>query len=380
MVVRCPLRPREYENTECRKSAIRDMRTTYQKASQVLALDRELANRSKDSSITELYIRLKLSGWTRRLWTLQEGSLAKEVHIQFADGARTLQEMDAAMQQKSDQPLQGIYLRYRFLAKTFFGPYIRGPTQQGQQRMMGLWKAVQWRSTSHAADEPVCLATLLGLDPGPILDIPPENPIDRMIKFLCMAQPLPLVLLFQPPPRMQVPGFRWAPTSLLNCFRTTASNPFNVVHGTGEISPTGKGLVFARTGLEFCLDDASTLSLGSLFRITVSVDGRLRMLAGSYNDTVNNNDLQSALDGAVIQRPAVITVDTFSTKDQLGKFGGMGVLVDIVGLDQGTDILEAHFISLISLLPVAPSVQFLQAEFKTWHSTVLPESQKWRVC
>lgn len=131
------------ENIEYRKSAIRNMRTTYQKASKVLALDRELANRSKDSCIIEPYIRLKLSGWTRRLRTVQEGMLAMEVHIQFADGARTLQEIDAAMQQKSDQPLQGLYLRYRFLAKTFFGPYIRGPTQQGHQRIMGLWKAVQ---------------------------------------------------------------------------------------------------------------------------------------------------------------------------------------------------------------------------------------------
>lgn len=128
------------------------------------------------------------------------------------------------------------------------------------------------------------------------------------------------------------------------------------------------------------MDNASKLSLGSVFRITVSVDGHLRTLAGSYTDTVDNNDLQSATDGAVIQRPAVITVDTLSTKDQLGKFGGMGVLVDIVGLDQGTDILEANFISLISLLPVGSSAQLLQAEFRTWHSTVLPQNQKWRVC
>jgi hypothetical protein len=64
------------------------MRKTYADADRVLVLDRYLeAIASKPLLHTESLVRILCSSWTRRLWTLQEGALAKSLYFQFADEA-----------------------------------------------------------------------------------------------------------------------------------------------------------------------------------------------------------------------------------------------------------------------------------------------------
>lgn len=64
------------------------MRKTYADADRVLVVDRYLtAVEIKLLLRTECLMRILCSSWTRRLWTLQEGALAKSLYFQFADEA-----------------------------------------------------------------------------------------------------------------------------------------------------------------------------------------------------------------------------------------------------------------------------------------------------
>src|ERR1700731_4676931 len=61
-------------------------------------------------------------------------------------------------------------------------------------------------STSRAIDEPVCLATLLGVDVRPMLDTPRPQ---RMQKLYTSLGTLPAGLVFLRGPKPNMEGFRW---------------------------------------------------------------------------------------------------------------------------------------------------------------------------
>lgn len=67
-----------------RKQAIRQMKEIYHSSYQVLVLDAEIQI-ANASDMTEAFIRISLSGWTRHLWTLQEGVLGDHLHFRFKD-------------------------------------------------------------------------------------------------------------------------------------------------------------------------------------------------------------------------------------------------------------------------------------------------------
>ena len=235
---------------EQRKQAIREMRHTYANAACVLALDAELMTLRADALPVEMYIRLKLSSWSRRVWTLQEAALAKVVMIQLSDGVRSLKQVLEAVKTDGQKDERDLYRRYSFLAKSFFQPF----RQQHQElsiptQMIDMWKQLQWRATSRQADEAVCFATIMGFEPGPVLQVSSTNPGGRMAVFLRLVRIIPFVLLIQPPPRIPLVGFQWAPLSLLNCFRNGATNPFRTVPGVGILDSDGQGLHMERPGV-----------------------------------------------------------------------------------------------------------------------------------
>ena len=62
------------------------MRKTYEEAAVVVVLDAWLQQQlSRSISNVESMMRIALSGWTRRLWTFQEGSINKNDSIVFND-------------------------------------------------------------------------------------------------------------------------------------------------------------------------------------------------------------------------------------------------------------------------------------------------------
>jgi hypothetical protein len=77
------------EHKAYRKKSIAHMSAIYHEADIVLVLDSWLQEIPRSVNITEKAIRMYLANWQRRLWTLQEGILAKKLYIQFTTRRRT---------------------------------------------------------------------------------------------------------------------------------------------------------------------------------------------------------------------------------------------------------------------------------------------------
>lgn len=115
-----------------------------------------------------------------------------------------------------------------------------------------LQRALDYRSVSVASDEPLCIATLMALDTGYIAAVPDaEGRMARAWELLSRADGgLPVRLIFYVEETLNMPGWRWAPRSLLG---SSVSDPVMGIDerivrlrkDQGETS--GKGL--ARAGI-----------------------------------------------------------------------------------------------------------------------------------
>lgn len=198
--------------------AIEKIRLVYKQAKHVLVLDAGLmAYPARSQEAPEMLVRIFTSGWMRRLWTLQEGALAKSLYFQFKDEARSLNELTMSV----------------FLVKT--NMLYRALTHDVHKEMLGLMgffnmeavggdislldRALQFRSVSVASDEPLCIGTLLSLDLNAILQVEETQEV-RMEKvwelFGAKNGGIPSQVLFLEEPRLAARGWRWAPKSLLN--------------------------------------------------------------------------------------------------------------------------------------------------------------------
>ncbi|KAL7917205.1 hypothetical protein ACQKWADRAFT_307353 [Trichoderma austrokoningii] len=235
------------ELKEYRKRAIRLLGRTYTKAVGVLVLDRELSHfESSKASILELAIRVICCGWLKRLWTLQEASLAIKadgidtLYIQMADGPAYWNRRSKCFESGPSDPepaphrvnplsfpvkdektdlVYGLHLETVMQDRL---PSIREIQEpRFGTRFQSIMNAVQNRSTSKREDEPICMASLLGLDLQQILDA--RDADERMMKFYRILHEIPKAVVFAD---FGIPDFlsrnftmapyRWAPRSLLS--------------------------------------------------------------------------------------------------------------------------------------------------------------------
>ena len=256
--------PVALDHKHIRKLAIRGMAHTYRNAAKVLVLDSEILQSSKKAPKLELYARVKLSGWMRRLWTLQEATLAYDLFFQLRDGVQSLIDIIKGLRRELSIDSQILYTRFDQDAVAAFKPILENHRdvkfsgKPGQASLPGprvslgsTLRSLQWRSTSRRGDETVCIATLLGLDPLPVLDIPEMEHSRRMIQLLQIVPEIPLGTIFQPPPQLGVEGFRWASPSFLASVRNTETLP-TLISGhevMAKLGPLGTGLVVKQPGL-----------------------------------------------------------------------------------------------------------------------------------
>ena len=71
----------------CRTSAICEMRDVYALADRVLVLDSWILKGSTEDPISKRSMRLMMSNWQRRLWTLSEAVLARNLYIQYENAS-----------------------------------------------------------------------------------------------------------------------------------------------------------------------------------------------------------------------------------------------------------------------------------------------------
>jgi hypothetical protein len=241
-----PLQP-----NDLRIDQIGKMRHIYKDASCVLVLDGWVQEVATTADISEKFARLYLSNWQHRLWTCQEGVFASKLYFQFHDGQERLTELtEEAGLRKSDGPRRSSIPALALDIPAF----NEGKLERFDlsDRVEPILEAVRRRTTTKKKDETVCIATLLGLDPTPILRMDVDSYRDvceqRMEKLIEMIETLPQGLIFNKMERLTTPSYRWAPRTFLG---QKLSDPLWVYHpddrdllnGDNGVFVPGHGLI-----------------------------------------------------------------------------------------------------------------------------------------
>jgi len=206
-----------------KRIAISQLRTVYTDATKVLVLDRHLMRVGPDSM--EQILQLLACEWQRRLWTLQEGRLARDLCIQFRDGAVPVSELARIAPLAEFRKSNADIFDFFFLAKSDVeGRFSK--EQDAKTQFLNLVEDLSSRSATVKSDEPICLATMLGLD------LEDFNPYPTMPDIYRSFREVPQDLIFLNQPRLRLPGLLWAPSTFLEIEY--------VSFAWGEASPSGR--------------------------------------------------------------------------------------------------------------------------------------------
>ncbi|KAF2500699.1 hypothetical protein BU16DRAFT_614420 [Lophium mytilinum] len=234
--------------------AIMRMRDTYSQAWAVLVIERTISSVNlKDKTDIELMMRITCSPWNRRLWTLQEGALARQLFFQFKDGVCHFEStLDCV--QNATGPLSENSLRASIELRAAEILCHRFTTLSHGEKLLYLATALFHRATSVSSDEPLCLATLLRLDIEKIMAARVDQ---RMLNFWSQMTEVPAEVLLWNTPTLSVDGYRWAPTSLISVAAFSLSS--HSVQSPRYIAATRcpRGLKATFLGMHFPLKDRS---------------------------------------------------------------------------------------------------------------------------
>ncbi|KAI9810232.1 MAG: hypothetical protein M1827_006366 [Pycnora praestabilis] len=217
--------PVTQEYNTIRKFAIKSMATYYQQAEKALILDGELMDTACDTSNEEVCMRVSTANWWRRLWTLQEGLLPKELWFQFNDRAIELESLlecngVPSLSLPSSSSLPSSFNAQQWSmdnaiqkeASDRLHRFIDFRKAVAIDRIRYIWEGFHYRSTSKEGDEAACLCTLFGVDIASSLAS--ENPSIK--HFIKLQKSFPAITIFASSQnRIMEDGLHWAPRSFV---------------------------------------------------------------------------------------------------------------------------------------------------------------------
>lgn len=234
---------------ECRMLAICGMTDIYALADRVLVLDSWILKGSRNDSILERSTRLVMSNWQRRLWTLSEAVLSKNLYIQFRDEPLHTERLLIESKDHYEHSAEFYDDTPAFAIAKSIPILWFDPNDAASQRFDALMYYIGQRATSWPSDETVCFSSLLALSPQSLLDVPRDDLVVRMVKFSMMVGTFRQQMIFDSGPRCQAEGFGWAPASFLN--KAGASAITDRGEGyvrVGNLDPCG-GLLVSYSGI-----------------------------------------------------------------------------------------------------------------------------------
>lgn len=277
---------------DVRRQAIECMAYVYREASHVLVLDAELVQIPHTVGFLEALFRIALSGWNRRLWTLQEGVLAKKLWFQFKGGARSLDSLYEALveSQIGEKRMKNRFgidpVRQDAMNMNLHHTSIARST--GSKRLTALAQALQRRSCMAPSDESIVLATMLQLDLKQILNIPESRIDDRMAIVWSSQETIPQSIFRLPGAKLVHKSLPWAPKSLMGAERIIANSRITFQQQNGAVvidcaafvlDPSPQGLTFPVT----------------LTPETFSKDGILIRVDIALGEDVRHFDIQNSM-------------------------------------------------------------------------------------
>lgn len=221
--------PWENDEENRRRKAIGRMRDTYESATSVLVVSTDFTSVAGTITPAEALLRVATSGWMRRLWTLQEGVLARNLYFEFSDGALNFNSLEIAVNTNFNSTF--VPVKVDALQS---GHHFQKFKSMQHNKMEELHNALQWRNTSWQDDEPLCLSILLDLDAEKIAGTEGK---DRMWTLLSMLPNIPTQLIFAPGSRIAREGFTWAPKSIMH--REGYTMALEIDNPTATIGPFG---------------------------------------------------------------------------------------------------------------------------------------------
>jgi hypothetical protein len=249
-----------------RKMAIRNMHTTYTLADKTIVLDAELMEARRGNDYIETAMRITISGWMRRLWTLQEGLLSKNLYFKFFD---ELVEMES-LEELFPSANSSLESSVPEAARTYYHGLMRSTTHEEKNRkdlVAPVWKATQWRKTSHPKDETLAIATLLNIDPKLLLQVSDDfekrpgdeagssqdvGGLQQRMQFLLSElgdlDAIPPGMIFLPGPRLLLKGFGWAPQTWMGGHKVDHPDPLSIPGPAARL--VSRGLVVQYPGFK----------------------------------------------------------------------------------------------------------------------------------
>ncbi|MCJ1379162.1 hypothetical protein MMC17_002262 [Xylographa soralifera] len=186
-----------------RYKAIQTMSTVYSRAAAVIILDTGLQSwNSVASAPLEALVRMLTSNWSQRLWTVPECWLASNALVVVHNGLVKPSGICDALQNDS------MYIPYRNIAWTL----SRLCQKTEALTLMDTHSLLGPRECSRPEDETLAIAPLLGLNITHLTEFEGQ---DRVAKFWQLVGRVPQYFLFLDSPRLEVPGFSWAPRTLM---------------------------------------------------------------------------------------------------------------------------------------------------------------------
>ncbi|KAK1656206.1 hypothetical protein BDP81DRAFT_389030 [Colletotrichum phormii] len=256
--------------------------------------------RDPSKGVMDVAAQVYLSPYMRRMWTLQEAVLAgasrargigDRLCLSFADGILSLESIINLLKQA---PRQEAVLAYRFMAE--FRDLSTHMWQLGDDDDDKLVKhslkgfdfflnmltvALKYRNVTVASDEVICPATLLNLRINSTKGVVPlighgETPEEGMCelwrRLQALGGSLPSDIIFSSIPRVQVPGYRWAPATVVQYAK---HGDLYVSHSSAYPAKiTDKGLHVRLPGARLTRPAATAGTLGRLLPKVLVNDGK----------------------------------------------------------------------------------------------------------
>ena len=177
--------------------------------------------------------------------------LSKSLYFNFSDQVYSKDELEKHFE-KANHPLESCLA---YFSRTYShailekaSRQIHDPDFESNQAafVAAIWKAFQWRTTTHPRHETLALATLFDVRKDSFVKSTTGSEHDsselerRMKNFLDLLSerspcPVPSGMIFLPGPRLRIKGYGWAPRTWLSSYSVEPPDPLTVgIEGTTE--------------------------------------------------------------------------------------------------------------------------------------------------